>query len=238
MVRVYVDDRERNSSVPELLKAMGVTVIFKKLNVGDYMVSDEVIIERKRVDDLVKSVFDGRFFDQISRLVKEAQKPFLIVEGNLRQIKLITDRWKAIQAALLTALLKFNIQYFNTYNAKETAEVIKYLAERVSKPESRQYFAKVRALSKPKAVSDISEWQLFILQSLPYVGPKTAQKLLEKFGTVRAVFNASITELARVEGLNESKASRIVQILTTPYRGSKGRQSGATSIMEFMGSKE
>ncbi|HDD25833.1 MAG TPA: multidrug MFS transporter [Acidilobales archaeon] len=238
MVRVYVDDRERNSNVPELLKAMGVTVIFKKLNVGDYMVSDEVIIERKRVDDLVKSVFDGRFFDQISRLVKEAQKPFLIVEGNLRQIKLITDRWKAIQAALLTALLKFNIQYFNTYNAKETAEVIKYLAERVSKPESRQYFAKVRALSKPKAVSDISEWQLFILQSLPYVGPKTAQKLLEKFGTVRAVFNASITELARVEGLNESKASRIVQILTTPYRGSKGRQSGATSIMEFMGSKE
>lgn len=215
---MYVDDREKSSEVPELLKFMGVTVIFKKLYVGDYMVSDDIIIERKRVDDLVKSVFDGRFFNQIGKLSKEVQKPLLIIEGDLKLIKLMTDKWKAIQGALLTAFLKFNVQFFYTHSPKETAEVIKHLAEKVSKVEGKQYFAKVATLSKPKTTSDISEWQIFVLQSFPYVGPKTAIRLLEKFKTLRAVFNASITELARVEGLNEARALRIIQILTTPFK--------------------
>lgn len=237
MVRVYVDDREKSSEVPELLKLMGVTVIFKKLSIGDYMISDDIIVERKRVDDLVRSVFDGRFFDQIGRLSKEVQKPLLIIEGDLKLAKLMTDRWKAIQGALLTALLRSNIQFFYTHNSKETAEVIKHLAEKVSKIEGKQYFSKVATLTKPKVTSDISEWQVFVLQSFPYIGPKTALRLLEKFKTLRAVFNASVTELSRVEGLNEVKASRIVQILTTPFKKS-AKSVKSTSITNFIEEKE
>jgi ERCC4-type nuclease len=62
MIRIYADYREKNSGVPDLLKDLGVIVIFDNLSVADYVLSDEVGIERKNVSDLINSVFDKRFF--------------------------------------------------------------------------------------------------------------------------------------------------------------------------------
>ncbi|MFN3268808.1 MAG: ERCC4 domain-containing protein, partial [Zestosphaera sp.] len=67
-MRVHVDEREKSSEVPYYLSSMGVSVIFKVLDVGDYVINDLIVLERKRLDDLIKSVYEGRFFDQLKRL--------------------------------------------------------------------------------------------------------------------------------------------------------------------------
>jgi DNA excision repair protein ERCC-4 len=220
MVKVCVDERERNSGIPEVLKSFGLTIIYKMLDVGDYIINDSLVIERKRVDDLVHSVFDGRFFDQLGKLVEVCDTPLLVVEGDLNDIRYLTSKWRAIEGALITAILGYGVALYYTRDYKHTAEFIKHLAEKIGS-ESLIVTRRFRKVLKPRG-DDIREWQLHIVQSLPGVGIKTAHKLLERFGTVRAVFNASQSELAVVEGISDEKASKIVRILTTPY-GKSGK---------------
>ncbi len=223
MVKVYVDEREKASGIPDILSGLGLTVIYKMLDVGDYIVNEFVVIERKRLDDLVHSVFDGRFFDQVSRLIEYAEKPVLIVEGNLNDVRLLTSKWKAIEAALLTAIIRYDLATYYTNDYRHTAEVIKYIAEKLSTEDLGRGIS-YNKVAKPKR-DDTREWQLFIVQSLPGIGPKLAHKLLSKFGSVRGVFNASYSELIRVEGISEDKANKIIKIITSSYgKGVKGSE--------------
>ena len=82
-VRILVDERERKSGIPELLRRAGATIDFAQLMVGDYVISPETAIERKTIHDLLNSIYDGRLFIQCSQLNEHYIKPVLIVEGNL-----------------------------------------------------------------------------------------------------------------------------------------------------------
>jgi DNA excision repair protein ERCC-4 len=82
-VRILVDERERRSGIPDLLRRAGATIDFAQLKVGDYVVSPETAIERKTIQDLLNSIYDGRLFIQCSQLNEHYIKPVLIVEGNL-----------------------------------------------------------------------------------------------------------------------------------------------------------
>ena len=82
-IRILVDERERKSGIPDLLRRAGATIDFAQLKVGDYVVSPETAIERKTIQDLLNSIYDGRLFIQCSQLIEHYVKPVLIVEGNL-----------------------------------------------------------------------------------------------------------------------------------------------------------
>ena len=73
-LRIIVDERERKSGIPDLLKAVGMGVEMKTLPIGDYIVAPETIIERKSIKDLMASVFDGRLYDQCTRLKEQEAK--------------------------------------------------------------------------------------------------------------------------------------------------------------------
>ena len=67
-LRIVVDEREKKSGIPDLLRAVGINLEIKTLPIGDYIVASETIVERKSVSDLISSIFDGRLFDQCNRL--------------------------------------------------------------------------------------------------------------------------------------------------------------------------
>ncbi len=235
MVKVYVDERERNSDVPKYLMGMGVTVIFKQLPIGDYIPAEGYVIERKRVDDLAKSVFEGRFFDQIRRLRSCGSKAFLIIEGNLNYLSKITDKYKAVEAALITAIIFNELPVIYTNNTRHTAMVIKYIAEKLQESRERTpVLPTYRKQPKPKELN-FKDWQLYILSSFPGIGPKLADKLLRKFGSLKAVLEASPLELSRVEGMSEEKAWIIHKIVTTNYVTDKDVSKG---LERFLKSKE
>ena len=82
-IRIVVDEREKKSGIPDLLKGLGINLEMKVLPVGDYIVGPETIIERKTISDLVSSIFDGRLFDQCDRLKEHYQFPILLIEGDI-----------------------------------------------------------------------------------------------------------------------------------------------------------
>lgn len=68
-ISVVVDDRESQGGVLRALSAMeGVQVVTSRLPVGDYLVDDKLLFERKTLTDLVHSIKDGRLFRQCLRL--------------------------------------------------------------------------------------------------------------------------------------------------------------------------
>jgi Fanconi anemia group M protein len=76
--------------------------------------------------------------------------------------------------------------------------------------------APVEAIYKPKQFS-LTDQQRFAVEALPTVGPKSADKLLKRFGNVRRVFMAKQHELIRVEGFGEKRTQEITQFLDSPY---------------------
>ncbi len=225
MVKIYADVREKESEVPKYLSEMGVTVVFKRLEMGDYVVAEGVVAERKSVSDLAKSVFDGRFFDQLSRLTRSADKCFLIVEGGLERLRHLTSNYKAVLAALYYSSVISRVPVVYTDGPRHTAEILRYLSAKLLES-PRVLSAASIPRGKPRGV-EISEWQLYVVSALPGVGPKTAERLLRRFGSVRRVFEASLAELASVEGVSEERASFIYRVLNEPYVRRRTRELSA-----------
>ena len=205
-LRIIVDERERKSGIPDLLKSVGLNLEMKTLPIGDYIVAPETVVERKSIRDLMASVFDGRLFDQCSRLKEHFEHPIVLVEGNIDEIEEITENPLIFYGALSTVVLDFKIPVIPTPSAVHTAKLLVSLCSRKDTPKGPY-------LKKIKKSSDLEKQQLSVLCSLPGVGEKFAVRMLTKFGTPLKVFSATTSELAKVEGLGEVRAKKIKKTL-------------------------
>ena len=59
-MQVIVDMREFRSSLPPILYAEGLKIIPCTLQVGDYILSPTICVERKSIPDLISSLTSGR----------------------------------------------------------------------------------------------------------------------------------------------------------------------------------
>jgi len=207
-LRIIIDERERKSGIPDLLRAVGINIEMKTLPVGDYIVAPETIVERKSIRDLVSSVFDGRLFDQCTRLKEHYQFPIILLEGNVDEINEITENPLIFYGAVSTIALDFKIPIIPTPSADHTAKLLVSLCSRKETP-------KGPFLKKIKKSSNVQKQQLAALSSLPGVGEKLAIRMLKKFGSPLRVFNANLAELTKVEGLGAARAKKIKNMLET-----------------------
>ena len=205
-LRIVVDERERKSGIPDLLRAVGINIEMKTLPVGDYIVAPETVVERKSIKDLISSVFDGRLFDQCNRLKENFQFPIILMEGNMDEINENTENPLIFYGAVSSIALDFKIPVIATPSADHTAKLLVSMC-------SRKELPKGPFLKKKKKSNDIQKQQLVALSSLPGVGEKLAIRMLEKFGSPLKVFNTSSTELAKVQGIGNARAKKIKKML-------------------------
>lgn len=205
-LRIIVDERERKSGIPGLLKSVGLNVEMKTLPIGDYIVAPETVVERKSIRDLLSSIFDGRLFDQCTRLKEHFQHPIVLMEGNVDEIEEIAENPLIFYGAISTIALEFQIPIIPTPSASHSAKLLVSLC---SKKDSH----KGPYLKKIKKSSDLEKQQLSVLCSLPGIGEKFAVRMLEKFGTPVKVFTATTADLAKVEGLGQARATKIKKML-------------------------
>ena len=205
-LRIVVDEREKKSGIPNLLKGIGINLEIKTLPVGDYIVAPETIVERKSISDLVSSVFDGRLFDQCNRMKENFQFPIIIIEGDTNKIEELIENPFVFYGAVSSVAIDFKIPIISTPNASHTAKLLVSMC-------SRKDVTKGPFIKKIRKSDDLQRQQLSVLSSLPGVGEKTAIRMLEKFGTPLKVFSASSTELSKISGLGELRAKKIKKIL-------------------------
>ena len=207
---VYADSREGNSKVIRHLTEMEMDVKVQSMAVADYQVSDEVAIERKTAKDFVDSIIDKRLFKQARELSEEFKKPILILEGDDLYGGMVNAN--AIRGSIASIALDFGISIIPTRNAQDTAAMIKRIAIREQNGERTP--VQVRTDKKPVS---LLEQQLFIVESLPNIGPVNAKNLLEHFGSVANIINASEKELQEVEGIGNKTAENIKKVIDSKY---------------------
>ena len=205
-LRIVVDEREKKSGIPGLLKGIGINLEIKTLPIGDYIVAPETVVERKTISDLVSSVFDGRLFDQCNRLKEHYQFPILLIEGNIDEIEELTENSLVFYGAISSIALDFKIPVIHTPNASHTAKLLMSMC-------SRKDASKGPFIKKIRKSNDIQKQQLSMLCSLPGVGEKTAIRMLEKFGTPLRVLSSSTAVLSKVSGLGAARAKNIKKML-------------------------
>jgi len=79
---IIVDSREFSSTTPIHLHQKGFWLVPLQLTIGDYILSDDVCVERKSVEtgDLFESFKSGRLLQQVTNMSQFYKKPILLIE--------------------------------------------------------------------------------------------------------------------------------------------------------------
>jgi len=211
-VKIIVDTREMRSSIVKNLFELGANIETKQLQVGDFILSDRVCVERKTVKDFLQSIIDGRLFSQISSLSENFEKPLVIVEGTEDMYSERMIHPNAIRGAISSLAIDFRIPIIQTSGEEETALFLFMIASR--EQIDKKINISLRGEKKPLHDPLLQE---YIVSSLPGIGREIAKNLLKHFKTIKKIFNADIKELKKVEKVGDKKAKKIKDILEKEY---------------------
>lgn len=210
-MKVIADHREGSSSVIREMYRLDLEVEMQQLDVGDYIVSDRVGIERKTVSDFLSSLIDGRLLGQARDLAESFDRPLMIIEGNGLYVERDIHP-NAIRGALACITVDYQLPVLSTNDEKETAGIIASIAGR-EQDDSR---SEIPVRCQRKTLS-LPESQRFVVEGLPGVSAVLTKRLLNHFGSVEDVMKASKEDLKEVHGIGEEKAKEIRRILKAEY---------------------
>ena len=77
--------REFRSELPSLIWKRGIDIEPVTLEVGDYILTPEICVERKSVSDLIGSLNNGRLYQQALQMTRFYKKPMLLIEFDQKQ---------------------------------------------------------------------------------------------------------------------------------------------------------
>ncbi|KAI7797293.1 DNA repair endonuclease XPF [Triplophysa rosa] len=78
--QIIVDMREFRSELPSLLHRRGLDIEPVTLEVGDYILTSDICVERKSVSDLIGSLQSGRLYTQCLSMNRFYRRPVLLIE--------------------------------------------------------------------------------------------------------------------------------------------------------------
>jgi len=210
-VKIIVDHREYRSNVVRNLSVKGASIEPQQLDIGDYVLSSRLGVERKNVDDFLQSLIDGKLFKQVAHLRDAYSRPVLVIEGE----GLLTKRnisHNAIFGSIVSIIVDFGIPIITTKNALETADLLNIMARREQREDKKEV-----AVRGEKTSMSLREKQQFIVEGLPNVSAVLAKRLLGRFSSIKNIVNTSEEELREVDGIGGNIASEILEILGSLY---------------------
>ncbi|XP_066238682.1 DNA repair endonuclease XPF [Saccopteryx leptura] len=77
---IVVDMREFRSELPSLIHRRGIDIEPVTLEVGDYILTPEMCVERKSISDLIGSLNNGRLYSQCIAMSRYYKRPVLLIE--------------------------------------------------------------------------------------------------------------------------------------------------------------
>ncbi len=198
---IIIDYREKNSLIPTKLISLGYKIILKELKVADYIIKD-IAIERKTIQDFIQSMINGRLKKQLNEL-KQYPNHLLLIEGEFNKNRFKNQN--ALKGFILSIILNHKTPIIFTKNEEETATYISLLAKR----------KKTNAPLNPTKSNLSEKEQLkYILQSFPNIGPIKSKQLLEKFKTLKNIFNTKEENLKSILNKNSYK---FISLLNSNY---------------------
>ena len=206
---IIADYREFQSGIPTMLLKREIETKLENLSAGDYLVNDQILVERKTAEDFVQSIISNRLFYQCEKMKWNSYHHLLVIEGNPYTTKHKISR-EAIKGALLSISTAWQIPVMFTKDKIETFDLLISTGNQILKSK----IPNIRRGYKPKKPKN---QQLYLLQGLPEIGPALAYRLLLHFGSVKKIMRATEKQLLKVEGVGKTKALKITEFINRNF---------------------
>mgnify|MGYP006269684893 CR=1 FL=1 len=213
-VEIVADQRELDAHIArDLSTREGIETRLETLEVGDYVLSDRVVVERKAVEDFLETLVGGdrSLFEQVGAAARHYARPVVVIEGE-RLYEARNVHPNAIRGALASLAVDFGASVLRTTDADDTADLLEVIARREQETDDRSV-----SVHGEKGGKTLAEQQEYVVGAVAEVGPVTARALLAHFGSVEAVMGATEEDLLAVDGVGEVTADRIRTVTASPY---------------------
>jgi ERCC4-related helicase/ERCC4-type nuclease len=186
------------------LRRAGFIAVREDLECADVVISDRVAVTIRSVQEFIEEMADGSILSRLGKMRHQYLHPILIVQGPAEG-KGIQAGNAAVYDALGALLSEFRMSVLSTVDAEETVEVLSSL--------HKQEEARGATRRTGQTTLDPASRQQFMVQGLPNVSATLAQRLLERFGSVKGIADATTDQLMEVEGVGRVIAEGIHTVM-------------------------
>jgi len=216
-VDVIVDHRERAGGFAEAVEARVGRIHRVRIDTlprGDVLIGGMIVIERKRADDFVASLHDGRLFHQAGALAEEFPERALLLEGSFSAESVGGTNPDALRGAMVSLQFDWGIRILRTRDVGESAAYVALLADRLARRASGRVRAR-RSDPAAKAGGEATGRELVeaMLCAVPGIGPTRAAAIANAFPDMPGLLGASPRELETVDGVGRVVAQRLFAML-------------------------
>ncbi|KAG2226446.1 hypothetical protein INT45_000614 [Circinella minor] len=210
---VIVDMREFRSSLPPILYAEGLKIIPCTLQVGDYILSPTICVERKSIPDLISSLNSGRLYTQCENMCLHYDIPILLIEFDENKsfsLQSLSDMKSTVQLSDLSSKLVLvtltfpKVKIIWSSSPHETAAIFDDLKKAEEEPEVDKAVL-VGAESTDDVNSSYNMTPQDILRSLPGVTSKNYKLLMNDVKNLQELFKLSVDDLKKIIGAEPAK---------------------------------
>lgn len=214
-VILEIDDREDDRLVTMLADIPNLDIIRTHLEMADFVAHYDglsLAIERKTSEDLSASLDDNRLAEQVHRMSDSQMPCCFIIEGGITGTRTQPlPRLVALQSRLTFGM---NMPVIETIDLAHTAYVIVTTIR-------DHFFGTGSAFDlKPHKIPSLGpiERAKHMLETIPGISPTRSAALLERFGSIAEISQASIKEVMQVEGIGKKTAEALVGVLRAEHQ--------------------
>ncbi|XP_064318121.1 DNA repair endonuclease XPF [Phalacrocorax carbo] len=222
---VIVDMREFRSELPSLIHRRGIDIEPVTLEVGDYILTPDICVERKSISDLIGSLNNGRLYTQCVSMCRYYKRPILLIEfdpkksfsliprGSLHQE--ISSNDVTSKLTLLTLHFpKLRILWCPSPHA--TAELFEELKQNHPQPDAETAMA-VTADSEILPESDkYNPGPQDFLLKMPGINAKNCRALMNHVKSMAELVTLPKDELSKILG-NAANATQLFDFIHLTY---------------------
>ena len=199
-----ISRRLEGSPLQGCLDEAGFSVGTEDLECADVVISDRIGVTVRSVQEFISEISEGGLFAELAKMKHLYLHPILIVQGP-PEGKGAEPVNAAVYDALGALLSEFKMPALSTTSTAETVAALRAL--------SRQETERASGKKAMQTTLDGGDRQLFLVQGLPNVSATLAERLLERFGSVKGMADASPQQLMEADGVGRVIAERIHTVI-------------------------
>ncbi|ESO97764.1 hypothetical protein LOTGIDRAFT_104289 [Lottia gigantea] len=221
--KIIVDMREFRSELPSLIHRRGIEIEPVTLEVGDYILTPDICVERKSISDLIGSLSNGRLYNQCVAMCRYYKRPILLIEFDANKSFSLQGKYalsndvsmKDISSQLALLTMHFpKLRNLWCQSPYATAELFDELKENRGEPDS----VAAMSVSASETTDDISDRyshgpQDFLLK-MPGVNSKNFKYIMNKVKDLAELVSLSEEKLTEIMG-SCNHANRLYEFLHT-----------------------
>ena len=204
---VVVDMREFRSALPNMLHLHGMVVRPVTLEVGDYVLTPEMVVERKSVSDLVGSLASGRLYSQAESMLRYYKRAVLLIEfeqGKPFSLQSASDVAQEISPNAITSKLSLllihhpKLRLLWSRSAAHTVAIFQALKSGQDEPDVQTAASLGGNAAYAEQVFNMTPQD--VLRTLPGVHQHNYRRLMNAVRNLRELASKTAAELAAILG--------------------------------------